>query len=151
MLCSCTRGCKLFSSVIPIYSLIVVPRNSVHCITLDALVSVFCNRSGKYSLHFSLMHSIKSSTLHQIKKLICFAVFMLHVYLLLKLTFPYWGSRLTFVVLTSGTEQNNRRKWFVFLQWLVERKWNFVHLPGKELSHHSSVLTNRTRLSNLLW
>ena len=51
------------------YLLIVLPRNSVHCITLDALVSVFCSKSGKYSLHFSLMHSIKSLTLPSDKEI----------------------------------------------------------------------------------
>ena len=91
MLCSCTRACKLFSSVIPIYSLIVVPRNSVHCITLDALVSVFCNRSGKYSLHFSLMHSIKSSTLPSDKEINMFCSLHASCLFIVKIDIPLLG------------------------------------------------------------
>ena len=70
---------------------VLVDRNSVHCITKDALVSLFCNKSGKYSLHFSLMHSIKSSTLPSDKEIYMFCSLHASCLFIVKIDIPLLG------------------------------------------------------------
>ena len=70
---------------------VLVGRNSVHCITKDALVSVFCNKSGKYPLHFSLMHSVKSSTLPSYKEIYMFCSLHASCLFIVKIDIPLLG------------------------------------------------------------